>query len=97
MRPTLLAFRSPQERTAEFKSFEIDRSGNNLNFVQKVGNKTGSNLPKEKRFKDPTFFSKGSGASSFLGPGSYNDHESFLHLNKSSCPSKIVSSPSNYL
>lgn len=91
MRPTRLEFRSPQQRTAEFKCSQMTFHGNNLNFLQKTMNTSGSTLPKEPRFKDTPLFDKSTGQTCFLGPGSYNDHQSFIDLNKSSCPSKIVS------
>ena len=91
MRPTQLNFKSPQERTAEFKTFAINKTGGNMNFLQKTLNQSGSILPKEPRFKDKPLYDKGTGQTCFLGPGSYNDHQSFIDLNKSSCPSKIVS------
>ena len=33
MRPTQLNFRSPKERTAEFKHFLVTNTGNNLDFL----------------------------------------------------------------
>jgi len=61
MRPTQLNFRPPQERTAEYKAFLMTNQGSDLNFLHKVKNASGSILPKEKRFKDPTVFDKGTG------------------------------------
>ena len=97
MRPTQLNFRPPQERTAEYKAFLITHHGNDLNFLHKQKNASGSVLPKEKRFKDAPVFDKGTGQMCFLGPGSYNDHQSFIDLNKKSCPAKIVSEHSRQL
>ena len=91
MRPTQLNFRSPQERTAEYRKFQINKDGQSLDFLQKQTNNTGSNLPKDLRFKPMPLYCKGSGASCYLGPGSYNDHESFIKLNKQACSTKIVS------
>ena len=48
-------------------------------------------MSKEKRFKDKPLYCKGSGATCFLGPGSYNDHEAYIAMRKASCPAKIVS------
>ena len=91
MRPTQLNFRSPHERTAEYKTFTITNQGNNLNFMKKTSNVSGCTLPKDVRFKDQPLFDKGTGQTCFLGPGSYNDHQSFIDLNKNSCSTKIVS------
>ena len=52
MRPTQLNFRSPHERTAEFKKFSQTHLGTDLNFLKKTMNQSGSILPKEQRFKD---------------------------------------------
>ena len=59
--------------------------------MHKAKNASGSVLPKEKRFKDAPMFDKGTGQMCFLGPGSYNDHQSFIDLKKNACPTKIVS------
>ena len=91
MRPTRLGFRSPQERTAEFKNYQITYQGEHLNFLRKTMNTSGSTLPKAMRFRDKPMFDKGTGQTCFLGPGSYNDHQSFIDLNKKSCQVKIVS------
>lgn len=91
MRPTQLNFRAPNERTAEYKVFPMTNQGNDLNFMHKAKNASGSVLPKERRFKEAPMFDKGTGQTCFLGPGSYNDHQSFIDLAKKSCPSKIVS------
>ena len=90
MRPTQLNFRSPHERTAEFKKFSQTHLGTDLNFLKKTMNQSGSILPKEQRFKDLPMFDKGTGQTCFLGPGSYNDHQAFLDLHRHSCSSKIV-------
>ena len=96
MRPTQLNFRSPQERTAEYKQYRMNCNGNDLNFLQKTMNTSGTTLPKERRFKDKPLYDKGTGQTCYLGPGSYNDHENFKNMTKQSCPSKIVSlNPSN--
>ena len=58
---------------------------------KRTKNTTGMTMPKEKRFKDQPFYCKGSGATCFLGPGSYNDHQAYISLRKASCPAKIVS------
>lgn len=54
-------------------------------------NTSGTTLPKEPRFKNAPVYDKGTGQTCYLGPGSYNDHDNFISLNKASCPSKIVS------
>lgn len=53
-------------------------------------NKKGIMLPQAKRFSQYNLFKGGSKASAFLGPGTYNDHESFLKLSKMPCPSLMV-------
>lgn len=52
MRATLLNFRSPAERTAEYRNYEVTKTGHGLNFTQRTKNTTGTTLPKSKRFKD---------------------------------------------
>ena len=47
MRPTQLNFRSPHERTAEYKNYTATHQGTNLNFLQKTMNQSGCILPKE--------------------------------------------------
>ena len=74
MRPTTLDFRSPHERTAEYKVVQHTHNGHNLDLCYKTKNATGTILPKEQRFKPSPLYCKGSGATCFLGPGSYNDH-----------------------
>lgn len=44
MRPTLLDFRSPMETTAEYRKFEITKTGQSLNFMLKPTNAKGSNF-----------------------------------------------------
>ena len=91
MRPTQLNFRSPQERTAEYKHYTMNNTGNNLNFLRQTMNTSGTTLPKEQRFKDKPLYDKGTGQTCYLGPGSYNDHDNFISMTKQSCSSKIVS------
>ena len=91
MRPTTLDFRNPAERTAEFMKVTHTHNGVSLDMNRKTKNTTGMTMPKEKRFKDQPFYCKGSGATCFLGPGSYNDHQAYISLRKASCPAKIVS------
>ena len=67
----------------------MTNNGVNLDFLQKTMNASGSTLPKDKRFKDMPMFDKGTGQTCFLGPGSYNDHQSFIDLNVKACSSKI--------
>ena len=74
MRPTALDFRSPVERTAEYKAVNFTHTGIALDLNKRAKNATGTNLPKEKRFKAAPLYDRGSGATCFLGPGSYNDH-----------------------
>ena len=90
MRPTALSFRSPQERTAEFRSFSIKHTGQSMDLLSKPTNNTGTNLPKDPRWKPMPLYCKGTGATCFLGPGSYNDMDSFNNLNRPICKTKIV-------
>lgn len=41
--------------------------------LAKPTNATGTNLPKDIRFKPMPFYCRSTGATCFLGPGSYND------------------------
>ena len=91
MRPTTLDFRSPAERTAEFTNVQHTHNGTSLNMNRRTKNTTGQTMSKERRFKDQPLYCKGSGATCFLGPGSYNDHDAFKAIRKTSCPAKIVS------
>jgi len=73
------------ETTAEFRKFEINREGHGLNFKLKQKNSRCTNFSQEERFKETPLYDKGTGESCFLGPGSYDDHESFIKMNKNSC------------
>jgi hypothetical protein len=78
MRPTLLNFRAPDERTADLIYTEVDKAGTRYDITtEKKMNPKGTNLPKDSRFKEMPFYDRGSGQSCFLGPGSYNSHVSF--------------------
>ena len=90
-RPSALDFRSPQERTAEYLAINVTHCGQALNLCYKTKNATGVTLPKERRFKPQPLYDKGSGATCFLGPGSYNDQAAYLSMRKPSCPTKMVS------
>mmetsp|Transcript_1653 Transcript_1653/g.1110 ORF Transcript_1653/g.1110 Transcript_1653/m.1110 type:complete len:111 (+) Transcript_1653:100-432(+) len=85
MRPTLLDFRSPMETTAEFRKFEITKNGQPLNFLLKPTNATGSNFSHAQRFADMPMYCKSTGQTCFLGPGSYNDHETFIKKSNKPC------------
>jgi hypothetical protein len=50
MRPTLLNFRSPYEKTPEFYDVTLTNRGEILNFKPKRLNQKSSNLPKAMRF-----------------------------------------------
>ncbi len=91
MRPTLLNFRSPKEKTPEFyNAGSITREGEPLNFRPKSLNKRRTVLPQADRFPVKNFFNHGSGVSAFLGPGSYNDHDDFIKLVKIPCSVAMV-------
>ena len=98
MRPTLLNFRSPYEKTPEFYDVTLTNRGETLNFRAKSLNHKPSNLPQAMRFpqKGDNGVTGLKGATSFVGPGRYNDHESFSKLDKRPCSSvmrKITSVP----
>ena len=61
MRPTLLNFRSPQERTANFHRVVTDKKGAPLDMKHVQTNSMGSNFSKEIRFKDAKMYDNGSG------------------------------------
>ena len=91
MRPTLLDFRSPKEKTAELpQDPALTYTGHALSFQSKTMNKKASVLPQQRRFQQYDQFKGGSSVSSFVGPGTYNDHESFLKLKKMPCSAVIV-------
>lgn len=90
MRPTLLNFRSPKEKTPDFYDVTTTHLGEKLNFRSKSINKRHSNLPQAERFPQHSYFQGSSGVSCFLGPGAYNDHEVFLKLTKNPCSTKMV-------
>lgn len=90
MRPTLLDFKSPKEKTPDYLDQTVTYTGQNLNFQARTLNKKGSVLPQAERFQQYQLFKGGSSASSYLGPGTYNDHNSFLKLNKIPCASIMV-------
>lgn len=79
MRATNLQFRSPAEKTAEFRESHVNKTGDHLQYNQEGMNKNGrqSTFSQEIRFKEAQFYCKYTGESVFLGPGSYNHHESF--------------------
>ena len=68
MRPTDLNFRSPKEKTGEYRVLDKTYDGRTLNFPDyKLSNPT---FAKEKRFMR---FAKMTGESTIIvGPGSYN-------------------------
>lgn len=82
MRPTLLGFRHPDERTAEYAAeCRVSKEGGHLRLAEsRKPNAKGSNLPRDVRFKAMSFYDRGSGQSVFLGPGSYNSQDNFIRL-----------------
>ena len=93
MRPTLLGFRHPDERTAEYSAeCRITNDGTKIKLADRRKQSVkGTNLPKDTRFKAMPFYDRGTGQSVFLGPGSYNSQESFVKLKATPCPTIIVS------
>jgi hypothetical protein len=93
MRPTLLNFLAPDERTADLIMTEVDKGGTKFDILsEKKLNPKGTNLPRETRFKEMPFYDRGSGQSVFLGPGSYNSQVSFNMQTKTPCMAVMVSS-----
>lgn len=69
MRPTLLQFRSPKERTPDSYYPSISPDGRSLQFSSPKGNKRKSSFSTSKRFQQYDFDSKRTGF--MVGPGSY--------------------------
>jgi len=63
MRPTLLGFRAPDERTAELNTDNFcNREGTKYNIIEETKqNPKGTNLPKAQRFSAMPFYDRGSG------------------------------------
>lgn len=80
MRPTLLHFRSPKEKTPEFYDIRTTYTGEALNFKNSSINKRQSNFPQADRFPQFDFYSSGSGVNCFIGPGTYNDHDNYIKM-----------------
>ena len=93
MRPTLLGFRAPDERTGEFQGeTQINREGKKLNIVEDTkSNPKGTNLPRAERFGNMPFYDRGTGQSVFIGPGCYKSGEAHSKLIKEPCPTLMVS------
>jgi len=70
MRPTLLQFRSPKERTPDPYDTSVTPDGRNILFRSPKGKSRGTSLPLERRFRyyDDEFRKTGF----MIGPGSYN-------------------------
>lgn len=70
MRPTLLQFRSPKERTPDPYDTTVTPDGRTLSFRSTKGESRGTSLPLERRFRyyDDEFRKTGF----MIGPGSYN-------------------------
>jgi hypothetical protein len=52
-------------------------------------------MPRDVRFKEMSFYDKGTGQTVFLGPGSYNAHECFARLKQ--VPSPFIMVKFHYL
>lgn len=62
MRPTLLNFRAPDERTGEFTVTQVDKTGTKIEILEeKYVNPKGTNMPKESRFTPNNFYDRGTG------------------------------------
>ena len=87
MRPTLLQFRNPNERTGEYLLSDSHHSqGTDLSAGL---NPRGTNLPKAARFTSLGFFDKATGQSVFTGPTSYNACEGFVRQTRTPTPGII--------
>ena len=83
MRHTLLGFRAPSEKTAEFRVYNINKDGHSFDYAQR--GKSKSNFSQEARFKEAPVYCRGTGQTCYLGPGSYNDIENFKKQKKKPC------------
>ena len=92
-RPTQLGFRAPDERTAEYNvDLTMNKEGKRYQILEETKvNPKGSNLPQAQRFKVMPFYDRATGQSVFIGPGSYNAHESPNKLGALPCSTVIVS------
>lgn len=88
MRPTMLMFRSPKERTPEFYAPRITNDGHLLGYKSVKNQRKGrskrvrvtTSLSKQERFLDYKYLA--SITSKKLGPGTYEDFENFKTLRK---------------
>ena len=82
MRPTNLGFRSPKERTAEYRNPIVTFDGRALPFLQQNNH---ASMPKSKRFVQYEIAARRIGTT--VGPGSYNIREEPLkHWNIKGTP-----------
>lgn len=88
MRHTNLIYRSPVERTPDFRVTQVTKYGTNLNYC-KPPHVRKSSFSKEVRFKKPQLYCNQTGESAFVGPGAYEDLSSFLILNSQPCGVKM--------
>ena len=93
MRPTLLGFRPPDERTAEYTAeLKVTRDGKfNNAFEDNKQNPRGTNMPRAQRFENMPFYDRATGQSVFTGPGSYKVGDASKRLHREACPTVIVS------
>ena len=84
MRPTLLEYKSPTEKTPDCYTINVTNRGERLNFATRSQNKKSSILPRAARFvnleEDPE---------SFVGPGKYNVDETLRKLTLRPCSTVI--------
>lgn len=94
MRPTMLMFRSPKERTPEFYNPKVTSDGHLLSFgrlptkkrkMSKV--RVNTSFSKQERFLDYKYLARVT--SKKLGPGTYEDFENFKIQRKKPCPTRI--------
>ena len=88
MRPTDLHYRSPKQRTPAYYQVPVTKEGSALNFIP-VSKNVKATFPGERRFNQYEHWERITGK--FLGPGTYNDHETKLNLKAQPCAVKIVS------
>ena len=96
MRPTMLMFRSPKERTPEFYAPKITFDGHlasisSLNIPSKRNKiRLNSSFSKQKRFNDYKILARIT--SKKIGPGTYDDFQNFRLMRQKPWPTKIKQS-----
>lgn len=89
MRPTLLNYRSPHQKTPEFYDVAMTNRGEALNFKHKSLNRKESRLSKAARFPNKGDYGEVlvDVSTSQIGPGKYEHQESYNKLVQRPCSS----------